>query len=738
MIDMKKRIVLLAGSLVFAAGFAWADGPTVVGSSELTGQVLDTRVVDVRTIASVDDILPFAFIDGMTITVTRAGEGSTETFQGTVDATTVWSPSGSGFYTATNGSLSAAFDIPPLVCDFAFDAGETYEWQKDTEQRPAFTLKDGDYTLQEGIDFTAVYSDNVNPGTATLTITGLGRYRTMGTVVKTFTIRPASVAHDELASLALDTRPDPVREVERPSDILPFVFIDGETITVTRASDASTVTLEGTVETTTAWSPSGSGLFAATNGTLSAAFHITPIVCDFAFVAGDTYEWQKDTEQRPAFTLTDGDYTLQENIDFTVVYSDNVNPGTATLTITGKGSYLAMDTIIQTFTIRPASVAHDELTNLALDTRPDPVREVVRLSDILPFVFFDGETITVTRARDAATETFQGTVETTTVWSPGGSGLFAATNGTLSAAFHIAALVCDFAFVEGDAYDWQNGTELRPAFTLTDGDYTLQEGIDFTAVYSDNVDPGTATLMITGLGPYLTMGTIVKTFTIRPGSVAHDELTNLALDTRTNEVRVVQNVADILPIAWNNAMDWPQGGAGADAVRVVFQPMAGANPADPTGWTSAGESYTVVSASGEGTNGVQNLATTLYKATLIDGEAVRETAYFDLTCNGGAWVKADSLVIEAIDPTLADGKWAVRISLTLKASETVPDFESWLVETVKRGKIKLVYAETAEALATQGTEVAASNIRACGDGWATVDIAIPSCLLTHFKIVIEN
>ncbi|MCQ2395440.1 MAG: hypothetical protein MJ249_14250, partial [Kiritimatiellae bacterium] len=224
----------------------------------------------------------------------------------------------------------------------------------------------------------------------------------------------------------------------------------------------------------------------------------------------------------------------------------------------------------------------------------------------------------------------------------------------------------------------------------------------------------------------------------RPASVAHDELTNLALDTRTNEVRVVENVADILPIAWNNAMDWPQGGAGADAVRVVFQPMAGANPADPTGWTSAGESYTVVSASGEGTNGVQNLATTLYKATLTDGETVRETAYFDLTCNGGAWVKADSLVIEAIDPTLADGKWTVRISLTLKASETVPDFESWLVETVKRGKIKLVYVETAEALATQGTEVAASNIRTCGDGWATVDFAIPSCLLTHFKIVIEN
>ena len=47
------------------------------------------------------------------------------------------------------------------------------------------------YTLKEGKDYTLSYHDNVNPGTATITITGKGNYK--GTLKQTFTILPASV-----------------------------------------------------------------------------------------------------------------------------------------------------------------------------------------------------------------------------------------------------------------------------------------------------------------------------------------------------------------------------------------------------------------------------------------------------------------------------------------------------------------------------------------------------------------
>ena len=46
---------------------------------------------------------------------------------------------------------------------------------------------DDDYLLQENEDYTITYSDNIKVGTATVMITGMGRYT--GTVSASFTIQ---------------------------------------------------------------------------------------------------------------------------------------------------------------------------------------------------------------------------------------------------------------------------------------------------------------------------------------------------------------------------------------------------------------------------------------------------------------------------------------------------------------------------------------------------------------------
>jgi len=60
-----------------------------------------------------------------------------------------------------------------------------------SEQKPDVTVKDGDKTLELDKDYTVAYSNNVNAGTATVTITGIGDFYT-GTVTKTFTIDKAT------------------------------------------------------------------------------------------------------------------------------------------------------------------------------------------------------------------------------------------------------------------------------------------------------------------------------------------------------------------------------------------------------------------------------------------------------------------------------------------------------------------------------------------------------------------
>ncbi|MDO4804004.1 MAG: BspA family leucine-rich repeat surface protein [Lachnospiraceae bacterium] len=52
---------------------------------------------------------------------------------------------------------------------------------------------------------------------------------------------------------------------------------------------------------------------------------------------------------KPAFSIYIGDVTLKADTDYTYVYENNVNPGTATITVTGKGNYTG--TLVREFEI---------------------------------------------------------------------------------------------------------------------------------------------------------------------------------------------------------------------------------------------------------------------------------------------------------------------------------------------------------------------------------------------------
>lgn len=58
------------------------------------------------------------------------------------------------------------------------------------EQTPEVTVQYGSATLMEGTDYTVSYVDNINAGTASVTVTGMGDYT--GTVTRTFTISKAA------------------------------------------------------------------------------------------------------------------------------------------------------------------------------------------------------------------------------------------------------------------------------------------------------------------------------------------------------------------------------------------------------------------------------------------------------------------------------------------------------------------------------------------------------------------
>ncbi|UKK60787.1 InlB B-repeat-containing protein [Prevotella communis] len=238
----------------------------------------------------------------------------------------------SGFYVFTltdKGGESWFVSIlkSMLNCDVASIPTQVYTG---SAIEPDVTVKDGETTLTLGTDYEVAYSNNVNAGTATVTITGKGNYS--GESAATFTI---------------------VKSMTN----------DGITI---------------------------------------------------AAIADQTYT---GSAIEPAVTVTDGEKTLTLGTDYTIGYFANVNVGTATATITGKGNYTgsreATFTIVYptvtTSYVEADGTLHENVVAIplinAMTTLPAGTYVVnsdvaytgtVTLSGDVTLILGDGKTMTVT------------------------------------------------------------------------------------------------------------------------------------------------------------------------------------------------------------------------------------------------------------------------------------------------------------------------------------------------------
>jgi hypothetical protein len=173
-----------------------------------------------------------------------------------------------------NGDLKAPKNIATATVTLTQTA-YTYDG---TAKTPAVTVTLNGATLTKDTDYTVAYSNNINVGTATVAVTGKGKYS--GTVTAQFTITKPDVALTDIA---------------------------GASLTLAKASYA----YDGTAKT-------------------------------------------------PAITVMLNGKTLAQGTGYTVAYSNNVNIGTATVTVTGKGDYKGSKTV--SFKIIPKTVTVTKAT----------------------------------------------------------------------------------------------------------------------------------------------------------------------------------------------------------------------------------------------------------------------------------------------------------------------------------------------------------------------------------------
>lgn len=205
-----------------------------------------------------------------------------------------------------------------------------------TEKKPETTVKVGSKIFEKDKDYTVEYKNNINVGTATVTITGKGSYEGV-TATTTFKINekritiPAgkTLTYNGEEQIGVDSKAE-----YKLNGTIKATNAKTYSATATLTDTANTKWSDGTTEVKTiSWKINAKNL--SGNVTVSD-------------VEDKTYTGSAIT---PEVEVNDTarNTVLTKNTDYTISYKNNVNAGTATIIITGKGNYTG--TVEKTFKI---------------------------------------------------------------------------------------------------------------------------------------------------------------------------------------------------------------------------------------------------------------------------------------------------------------------------------------------------------------------------------------------------
>ena len=226
------------------------------------------------------------------------------------------------------------------------------------EQTQTVTVTVDGKTLTVGTDYTVSDLTGTEPGSYPVTVAGTGNYT--GTVTKSFEIAKADISS---AEITYDAGPYGYTGKEWK----PEVAVSFNVAALTADTDY-TVSYENNINAGTA-KIIITGIGDHFTGSTEKTFTINSAEisgCTFAPIADVTYNTRAHT---PEVTVAISGRTLEADKDYTVSYASNINAGTATVTVTGKGNFTG--TASKTFTINKAGLTLNPCTISELCTETD-------------------------------------------------------------------------------------------------------------------------------------------------------------------------------------------------------------------------------------------------------------------------------------------------------------------------------------------------------------------------------
>ena len=388
-----------------------------------------------------------------------------------------------------------------VINHFTITLGEASVEYDGTEKKPSVTVKDGDKKLEAETDYTVVFSDNTNAGTATVTVTGKGNYT--GTRNTTFEItkKPLTAA---MITVSGYTTADGF--IYNGKNQTPTVVVrDG---TALKASDY-VITNNGGVNQGTYHA------IVTATGNYSGEFDYPYVIAKRSIEGAkvtlyelESYVYDGKAKKPGVKEVAFGEDVIP-TAGYAVAYSNNTDAGTASVTVTGQGNYTG--TLTTEFTIERQSLTADMiiLSNEEYVYNGATQKPVVVLMNGGTEMVLDTD-YTLTNEGGVSVGVYDVIAN--------GKGNY---NGMATKQFSIISKgIGSFDVTLSTEQVVYTGSEHRPTVTVKDGDKTLTPGNEFSVSYTDNTNAGTATVTITGQGEY--SGTTTKTFIIKPKPLTED------------------------------------------------------------------------------------------------------------------------------------------------------------------------------------------------------------------------
>ena len=223
---------------------------------------------------------------------------------------------------------------------------------------PNLTVKMGKYVLDEGYDYSVQYENNLNAGTAKVTIKGEGYYK--GTKSATFNISRVDISGDD-ADLEVYLKYSGMyyngKGRTQTGGTVIKATVGGAVVTLDNGIDYK-VSYKNNVNAGTAtMTISGIGNYV---GTYEETFKIyrqdinkfnPKVTIKYPNMNYTGKARTQNTWTEVKATIDGKTVTLEQGKDYTISYKNNTNVGVATMTITGKGNFKG--TIKKTFKIIP-------------------------------------------------------------------------------------------------------------------------------------------------------------------------------------------------------------------------------------------------------------------------------------------------------------------------------------------------------------------------------------------------